>query len=41
MTCPKDSAAIAYNTITCEFAKEKIGDVFWVDSPAKPAAKKR
>lgn len=36
----KDSGAAAYNTLTYEFVNEKVGDVFWVEAPAKPAAKK-
>ena len=36
----KDSGAAAYNTLTYEFVKEKVGDVFWVEAPSKPAAKK-
>jgi hypothetical protein len=36
----KDSGAAAYNTITFEFAKERVGDVFWVEAPTKPIEKK-
>lgn len=31
----KDSGAAAYSTITYEFAKQNVGDVFWVEAPAK------
>lgn len=36
----KDSGAGAYNTITYQFAKDQVGDVFWVEAPAKPLEKK-
>lgn len=36
----KDSGAAAYNTITYQFAKEKVGDVFWVEAPTKQKEKK-
>jgi hypothetical protein len=35
----KDSGKAAFDTVTYEFAKSKIGDVFWVEAPPKPKAK--
>jgi hypothetical protein len=31
----KDSGAGAFNTVTYDFVKQNVGDVFWVDVPAK------
>lgn len=33
----KDSGKGKYSTVTYEFAKSKIGDVFWIEAPLKPA----
>lgn len=35
----KDSGAGTYNTVTYEFAKEKVGDLFWVEVTRKTATK--
>ena len=35
----KDSGKAAFDSVTYEFAKTKIGDVFWVEAPPKPKAK--
>jgi len=36
----KDSGAAAYNTITFKFAADHVGDVFWVEAPARPRGSK-
>ena len=33
----KDSGSAAFDLVTYEFAKTKIGDVFWVEAPPKAA----
>lgn len=36
----KDSGNGSFDSVTYEFVKSKVGDVFWVDAPLKAAAKK-
>lgn len=36
----KDSGSARFDSITYQFAKENIGDVFWIESPLKRKAKK-
>ena len=36
----KDSGSARFDSITYEFTKEKIGDLFWIESPAKKKAKR-
>jgi hypothetical protein len=36
----KDSGAGAFNTVTYEFVKQNVGDVFWVEAPATAVSTK-